>query len=169
MNKYVVTEQAVINAPVGHVWDVISRTDRYAEWVAGAIEVTDHHGVATVGKTYTERNRTLGPLKTDSVWTVRERAVRASRRHRHRIRPAPGRDQRLRVPADPERGRPGDDRDDLPGRVRHRAGTAGGLAEPRPGAGDALRDAHLHDQPRQVAPFGELDDRPLTGRKTCHV
>ncbi|WP_326573159.1 SRPBCC family protein [Streptomyces sp. NBC_00481] len=72
MNKYVVTEQAVINAPVGHVWDVISRTDRYAEWVAGAIEVTDHHGVATVGKTYTERNRTLGPLKTDSVWTVRE-------------------------------------------------------------------------------------------------
>ncbi|WP_228044424.1 hypothetical protein [Streptomyces ferrugineus] len=54
------------------MWDVISRTDRYAEWVAGAIEVTDHHGVATVGKTYSERNRTLGPLKTDSVWTVRE-------------------------------------------------------------------------------------------------
>ncbi|WP_436947856.1 hypothetical protein [Streptomyces sp. SudanB52_2052] len=54
------------------MWNVISRTDRYAEWVAGAIEVTDHHGVATVGKTYAERNRTLGPLKTDSVWTVRE-------------------------------------------------------------------------------------------------
>ncbi len=34
------------------MWDVISRTDRYAEWVAGAIEVTDHHGVATVGKTF---------------------------------------------------------------------------------------------------------------------
>ncbi|MDQ0595782.1 ligand-binding SRPBCC domain-containing protein [Streptomyces canus] len=72
MNTYVVTEQAVINAPLGRVWDVISRTDRYAEWVAGAIEVTDHHGVATVGRTYAERNRTLGPLKTDSVWTVRE-------------------------------------------------------------------------------------------------
>ncbi|MGI5373327.1 SRPBCC family protein [Streptomyces sp. CA-251387] len=72
MNRYVVTEQAVINAPVGRVWEVISRTDRYAEWVAGAIEVTDHHGVATLGKTYAERNRTLGPLKTDSVWTVRE-------------------------------------------------------------------------------------------------
>jgi uncharacterized protein YndB with AHSA1/START domain len=72
MNKYVVTEQAVINAPVGRVWQVISRTDRYAEWVAGAIEVTDHHGVATVGKTYAERNRTLGPLRTESVWTVRE-------------------------------------------------------------------------------------------------
>lgn len=72
MNKYVVTEQAVIHAPVQQVWDVISRTDRYAEWVAGAIEVTDHHGVATVGKTYAERNRTLGPLRTNSVWTVRE-------------------------------------------------------------------------------------------------
>ncbi|MEU2265723.1 SRPBCC family protein [Streptomyces olindensis] len=72
MNHYVVTETAVIDAPLGRVWDVISRTDRYAEWVAGAIEVTDHHGVATVGKTYAERNRTLGPLKTDSVWTVRE-------------------------------------------------------------------------------------------------
>ncbi|MGC9538274.1 SRPBCC family protein [Streptomyces sp. UG1] len=72
MNHYVVTETAVIDAPLGRVWDVISRTDRYAEWVAGAIEVTDHHGIATVGKTYSERNRTLGPLKTDSVWTVRE-------------------------------------------------------------------------------------------------
>jgi hypothetical protein len=72
MNKYVVTEQAVVDAPVERVWEVISRTDRYAEWVAGALEVTDHHGVAVVGKTYAERNRTLGPLRTDSVWTVRE-------------------------------------------------------------------------------------------------
>ncbi|MFE7767305.1 SRPBCC family protein [Streptomyces sp. NPDC057438] len=72
MNHYVITETAVIDAPLGRVWDIISRTDRYAEWVAGAIEVTDHHGIATVGKTYAERNRTLGPLKTDSVWTVKE-------------------------------------------------------------------------------------------------
>ena len=46
MNRFVVAETAVIDAPLGLVWDVISRTDRYAEWVAGAIEVTDHHGVA---------------------------------------------------------------------------------------------------------------------------
>jgi hypothetical protein len=72
MNHFVVAETAVIDAPIGRVWEVISRTDRYAEWVAGAIEVTDHHGVATVGRTYAERNRTLGPLRTDSVWTVRE-------------------------------------------------------------------------------------------------
>ncbi|HEY8985972.1 MAG TPA: SRPBCC family protein [Streptomyces sp.] len=72
MNRFVVAETTVIDAPLGRVWDVIARTDRYAEWVAGAIEVTDHHGIATVGKTYAERNRTLGPLKTNSVWTVRE-------------------------------------------------------------------------------------------------
>ena len=72
MNRFVVTETAVIDAPLGRVWDVVARTDRYAEWVAGAIEVTDHHGIATVGKTYAERNRTIGPLRTDSVWTVRE-------------------------------------------------------------------------------------------------
>ncbi|MER6556378.1 SRPBCC family protein [Streptomyces sp. NPDC001027] len=72
MNRFVVAETAVIDAPIGRVWDVISRTDRYAEWVAGVIEVTDHHGVAAVGRTYAERNRTLGPLRTASVWTVGE-------------------------------------------------------------------------------------------------
>jgi hypothetical protein len=72
MTKFHVTERAVVDAPVERVWEVVSRTDRYAEWVAGAIEVTDHHGVATLGRTYAERNRTLGPLRTDSVWTVVE-------------------------------------------------------------------------------------------------
>lgn len=72
MTRFHVTERAVIDAPVERVWEVVSRTDRYAEWVAGVIEVTDHHGIATVGKTYAERNRTLGPLRTDSVWTVVE-------------------------------------------------------------------------------------------------
>ncbi|CAM5405723.1 SRPBCC family protein [Streptomyces aurantiogriseus] len=72
MTEFQVTERAVIDAPVERVWEVVSRTDRYAEWVAGAIEVTDHHGIATVGRTYAERNRTLGPLRTDSVWTVVE-------------------------------------------------------------------------------------------------
>jgi ligand-binding SRPBCC domain-containing protein len=72
VNKYVVVEKAVVNAPVERVWEVVSRTDRYAEWVAAVIEVTAHHGVATVGGTYAENNRTLGPLRTHSVWTVRE-------------------------------------------------------------------------------------------------
>ncbi|MET8980086.1 SRPBCC family protein [Streptomyces sp. NPDC004539] len=72
MNSYIVTERAVLDAPVHRVWEVVSRTDRYAEWVAGVVEVTRHHGVAVEGGTYAERNRTLGPLRTDSVWTVRE-------------------------------------------------------------------------------------------------
>lgn len=72
MNSFIVTEHCVIDAPVHRVWEVVSRTDRYAEWVAGVIEVTRHHGVAVEGGTYAERNRTLGPLRTDSVWTVRD-------------------------------------------------------------------------------------------------
>jgi hypothetical protein len=72
MADFQVSERSVIEAPVERVREVISRTDRYAERVAGAIEVTDHHGIAAVGRTYAERNRTLGPLGTDSVWTVVE-------------------------------------------------------------------------------------------------
>lgn len=67
-----ISERAIIPAPVDRVWEVISNTARYAEWVAAVLEVTDHHGPAEVGKTYSERNRTLGPLTTRSVWTVQE-------------------------------------------------------------------------------------------------
>ena len=67
-----ITEVAVIPAPVERVWEVISATNRYAEWVDVVLEVTDHHGEATVGKTYSERNVLLGPLTTRSTWTVRE-------------------------------------------------------------------------------------------------
>jgi uncharacterized protein YndB with AHSA1/START domain len=67
-----ISETAVLGVPLERVWDVIARTDRYAEWVVGVLEVTDHHGVATVGRTYSERNQTLGPLSTHSTWTVRE-------------------------------------------------------------------------------------------------
>lgn len=67
-----VTETTVLAAPVDRVWRVVSATNRYAEWVDTVLEVTDHHGEATVGKTYAERNKTIGPLTTNSVWTVRE-------------------------------------------------------------------------------------------------
>ena len=70
--KTVVTEKAVIPAPVERVWEVISATHRYAEWVDVCVEVTDHHGEATVGRTYSERNVLLGPLTTRSTWTVQE-------------------------------------------------------------------------------------------------
>jgi hypothetical protein len=54
------------------VWEVISATNRYAEWVPTVLEVTDHHGTAEVGRTYRERNKSLGPLTARSTWTVRE-------------------------------------------------------------------------------------------------
>ena len=66
------SETAVLAVPVERVWQVVSATNRYAEWVDGVFEVTDHHGEAEVGRTYAERNRTIGPLSTRSTWTVRE-------------------------------------------------------------------------------------------------
>lgn len=67
-----IRERAVLSVPIDAVWDVIDQTDRYADWVDGVLEVTRHHGRATVGETYAERNRTIGPLTTRSEWTVRE-------------------------------------------------------------------------------------------------
>lgn len=70
--EYLVSEQAIVHHPVRRVWEVISATNRYAEWVDAVIEVTDHHGTAELGRTYSERNKSLGPLTTRSTWTVRE-------------------------------------------------------------------------------------------------
>ena len=72
VRDYTVSEQAIIPHPVRRVWDVISATHRYAEWVPTVLEVTDHHGTAEIGRTYRERNKSLGPLTTRSTWTVRE-------------------------------------------------------------------------------------------------
>lgn len=69
---YAVTESAIIPEPPRRVWEVISATNRYAEWIPTVLEVTSHHGTAQVGGTYCERNRSLGPLTTRSTWTVRE-------------------------------------------------------------------------------------------------
>ncbi|MFC4949863.1 SRPBCC family protein [Pseudonocardia sp. GCM10023141] len=67
-----VSETAVLAVPVERVWEVISATHRYGEWVVGVLEVTDHHETAQIGRTYAERNVTVGPLRTRSVWTVAE-------------------------------------------------------------------------------------------------
>jgi uncharacterized protein YndB with AHSA1/START domain len=72
MSMTELSETAVLAVPVERVWQVVSATDRYAEWVDGVLEVTDHHGQAEVGRTYAEHNRTIGPLTTRSTWTVRE-------------------------------------------------------------------------------------------------
>lgn len=70
--EYAVSERAIIPEPPRRVWAVISATNRYAEWIPTVLEVTSHHGAAQVGRTYRERNRSLGPLTTRSTWTVRE-------------------------------------------------------------------------------------------------
>jgi uncharacterized protein YndB with AHSA1/START domain len=67
-----IDEVAELPFPVERVWEVLQATHRYAEWVAVVREVTDHHGTATVGRTYSEVNTVLGPLTTRSTWTVRE-------------------------------------------------------------------------------------------------
>lgn len=72
MSMTEVTETAVLDVPIERVWEVISQTHRYADWVHGVLEVTDHHGEATVGETYSEHNQTVGPLTTHSTWTVQE-------------------------------------------------------------------------------------------------
>lgn len=72
MTTYEVSETATLGVPIERVWEVVNATNRYGDWVHGVVEVTDHHGAATVGETYAEINRTLGPLTTNTTWTVRE-------------------------------------------------------------------------------------------------
>lgn len=65
-----VAETATIDAPIERVWEVVAATDRYAEWVDACIEVTDHHGQATIGRTYSERNKFAVGIKIGTTWTV---------------------------------------------------------------------------------------------------
>lgn len=72
MTQHRVSVQHTIAAPVEDVWAVTENTARYGDWVDGVLEVRRHHGSATVGETYEERNRTVGPLSAISTWTVQE-------------------------------------------------------------------------------------------------
>lgn len=67
-----IAETATLTATVEELWSVVSDTSRYADWVDGCLEVTEHRGTAAVGRVYRERNRTVGPLTTRSTWTVLE-------------------------------------------------------------------------------------------------
>ena len=77
-----ITETAVLNATIEELWWAVSDTSRYADWVDGCLEVTEHHGTAVVGGVYRERNRTAGPLTTRSTWTVLEIAPMRTRTDR---------------------------------------------------------------------------------------
>jgi carbon monoxide dehydrogenase subunit G len=73
MTDFCVIAQRHMHAPVASIWAVVDDTSRYGEWVDGVLEVTGDCGRAAVGGVYTERNRTIGPLTTNSRWTVVER------------------------------------------------------------------------------------------------
>lgn len=63
-----------VPAPPEAVWELISDTTRYAEWVEGTDAVTRTDGPAWEGSTYDEANTLLGPWKAKSSWRVTEYA-----------------------------------------------------------------------------------------------
>ena len=67
-----ITASTTIAAPVEQVWELVSNTRRYAEYVEATLEVVRSDGQAKVGGTYEERNKFIGPFKVRSFWRVTE-------------------------------------------------------------------------------------------------
>ena len=67
-----IAASATISAPQEKVWELLSDTSRYAEWVESTLEVVRTDGVARLGATYDERTRIAGPWKTSTHWRVTE-------------------------------------------------------------------------------------------------
>jgi carbon monoxide dehydrogenase subunit G len=82
MAELYVCASASVSAPPEGVWELVSDTTRYAEWVASTDAVTRSDGPAREGSTYDEINPILGPWKAKSRWTVTE--LDAPRRQVHR-------------------------------------------------------------------------------------
>jgi carbon monoxide dehydrogenase subunit G len=72
MARFQSTARSPVAAPAAEVWEVLSDTARYAEWVAATDEVTRTDGPAREGSTYDEINPIAGPWKGRSHWTVTE-------------------------------------------------------------------------------------------------
>lgn len=67
-----VTASAVMPATPERVWELVSDTSRYADWIAGTAEVTRTDGPAREGSTYDEVNPIIGPWRAKTRWTVIE-------------------------------------------------------------------------------------------------
>jgi carbon monoxide dehydrogenase subunit G len=65
-----VTASAIVPAPPDRVFELISDTARYSEWVTGTDAVTRTDGPAREGSTYDEVNPILGPWKANTKWRV---------------------------------------------------------------------------------------------------
>ena len=82
MTTFRVSAEETIAAPVERVWELVSDTSRYAEWVEGTLQVTRTDGPARLGSTYDEINSVAGPIRSASHWRVVE--FDAPRRQVHR-------------------------------------------------------------------------------------
>jgi carbon monoxide dehydrogenase subunit G len=87
MARMEVTASATIGVPPAGLWELISDTSRYAEWVAGTAEVTRTDGPAREGSTYDEINPIMGPWRAKTRWTVTE--FDPSQRQVHRTEDVP--------------------------------------------------------------------------------
>jgi carbon monoxide dehydrogenase subunit G len=65
-----VTASAMVPAPPEQVFELLSDTARYSEWVTGTDAVTRTDGPAREGSTYDEVNPILGPWKAKTHWRV---------------------------------------------------------------------------------------------------
>jgi uncharacterized protein YndB with AHSA1/START domain len=72
MPQIEVTASTVIAAPPEAVWELVSDTSRYAEWVVGTAAVTRTDGPARERSTYDEINPIVGPWRAKTRWTVIE-------------------------------------------------------------------------------------------------
>jgi carbon monoxide dehydrogenase subunit G len=76
-----VTASAIVPARAERVFELLSDTARYPEWVTGTEAVTRTDGPAREGSTYDEVNPILGPWKASTHWRVVEH--QPPRRSRH--------------------------------------------------------------------------------------
>jgi carbon monoxide dehydrogenase subunit G len=76
-----VTASAIVPAPPDRVFELLSDTARYSEWVTGTDAVTRTDGPAREGSTYDEVNPILGPWKAKTHWRVVEHEPPRRTRH----------------------------------------------------------------------------------------
>lgn len=76
-----VTAASAVPVSPAAVWELLSDTSRYPDWVVGTDEVTRTDGHAREGSTYDERNTILGRWKARTQWRVTE--FEAPRRQVH--------------------------------------------------------------------------------------
>jgi carbon monoxide dehydrogenase subunit G len=65
-----VTASAIVPAAPERVFELLSDTARYPEWVTGTDAVTRTDGPAREGSTYDEVNPILGPWRAKTHWRV---------------------------------------------------------------------------------------------------